>query len=401
MEVFHLEINFLDEANKIKKDIINLRRDLHMHPELGFEEYRTSGVIENTLKSLGIKTKKVAKTGIVGLLEGKKDGKTVALRADIDALPMQDKKKVDYISKNPGKMHACGHDAHTAALLGAAMILSKIKNELCGNVKFFFQPAEETDGGALPMIEEGVMENPKVDAIFGLHCDENIDCGKIGIKYGKANASSDMFEIDIIGSSSHGASPHEGTDAIVITAQIISALQNIVSRTVDPVDSAVITIGLIEGGYKGNIIADTVHLEGIIRTLSPETRISVRNKFKKIIEGISETMGAKAKINIIPSYPSLINDNKMVDFLKQNVESLLGKDSIIVKEKPSLGVEDFAYFLEKVPGAFFYLGTRNEKKQIIHPAHSSLFDIDEDALPLGAAIHAKTVYEFLNSNCKK
>lgn len=401
MEVFHLEINFLDEANKIKKDIINLRRDLHMHPELGFEEYRTSGVIEKTLKSLGIKTKKVAKTGIVGLLEGKKDGKTVALRADIDALPMQDKKKVDYISKNPGKMHACGHDAHTAALLGAAMILSKIKNELCGNVKFFFQPAEETDGGALPMIEEGVMENPKVDAIFGLHCDENIDCGKIGIKYGKANASSDMFEIDIIGSSSHGASPHEGTDAIVITAQIISALQNIVSRTVDPVDSAVITIGLIEGGYKGNIIADTVHLEGIIRTLSPETRISVRNKFKKIIEGISETMGAKAKINIIPSYPSLINDNKMVDFLKQNVESLLGKDSIIVKEKPSLGVEDFAYFLEKVPGAFFYLGTRNEKKQIIHPAHSSLFDIDEDALPLGAAIHAKTVYEFLNSNCKK
>lgn len=396
-----MEIDFLDEANKIKKDIINLRRDLHMHPELGFEEYRTSGVIEKTLKSLGIKTKKVAKTGIVGLLEGKKDGKTVALRADIDALPMQDKKNVDYISKNPGKMHACGHDAHTAALLGAAMILSKIKNELCGNVKFFFQPAEETDGGALPMIEEGVMENPKVDAIFGLHCDENIDCGKIGVKYGKANASSDMFEIDIIGSSSHGASPHEGTDAITITAQIINALQNIVSRTVDPVDSAVITIGLIEGGYKGNIIADTVHLEGIIRTLSPETRISVRNKFRKIIEGISETMDAKAKVNIIPSYPSLINDNKMVDFLKQNVESLLGKDSIIVKEKPSLGVEDFAYFLEKVPGAFFYLGTRNEEKQIIHPAHSSLFDIDEDALPIGAAIHAKTVYEFLNSNCKK
>lgn len=391
-------MDFLDEANKIKKYIINLRRYLHMYPELGFEEYRTSSIIEKALKSLGIKTKKVAKTGIIGLLEGKKKGKTVALRADIDALPIQDKKKVDYASKIPGKMHACGHDAHTATLLGAAIILSKIKDKLYGNVKFLFQPAEESGGGALPMIEEGVMESPNVDAIFGLHCDESIDCGKIGIKYGKANASSDMFEIDIMGSSSHGASPHEGTDAIVITAQIINALQNIVSRTIDPVDSAVITIGLIEGGYKGNVIADNVHLEGIIRTLSPKTRIFAKNKFRKTIKGISETMGAKAKVNIIPSYPCLINNDKMVDFLKLNVEFLVGKDCIIIKEKPSMGVEDFAYFLEKVPGAFFYLGTRNEEKQIIHPAHSSLFDIDEDALPLGAAIHAKTVYEFLNSN---
>lgn len=400
MEVVSLKINFLDEANKFKKDMIKLRRTLHMHPELGFEEYSTSDLIDKTLRTLGIKTKRVAKTGVLGLLEGSQEGKTVALRADIDALPIQDKKEVDYSSNTPGKMHACGHDAHTAALLGAAMILSNIKDDLCGNVKFFFQPAEETDGGALPMIEEGVLENPKVDAIFGLHCDENIDCGKIGIKYGKANASSDMFEVDVIGSSSHGASPHIGTDAIAISSQIINALQNIVSRTVDPVDSAVITIGLIQGGYKGNIIADNVHLEGIIRTLSPETRISVRKKFKKIVEGIGESMGAKTNVKIMPSYPSLINNDKMVDFLKQNVQTLLGDDCIIVKEKPSMGVEDFAYFLEKVPGAFFYLGTRNEQKQIIHPAHSGLFDIDEDALPIGAAIHAKTVYEFLNSDIK-
>lgn len=395
-----MKINFLDEANKFKKDMTQLRRQLHMYPELGFEEYKTSDLIEKTLKSLKITTKKVAKTGVLGLLKGHKQGKTIALRADIDALPIQDKKKVHYRSKRNGKMHACGHDAHTAVLLGAAMILSNIKDHLCGNVKFLFQPAEETDGGALPMIEEGVLENPKVDAIFGLHCDENIDCGKVGLKYGKANASSDMFEVNIIGSASHGASPHIGTDAIAISSQVINALQNIVSRTVDPIDSAVITIGLIRGGYKRNIIADNVYLEGIIRTLSPQTRIHVRKKFKKIVEGVTESMGAKANIKIIPSYPSLINNDKMVDFLKKNIESLLGKRCILVKQKPSMGVEDFAYFLEKVPGAFFYLGTRNKRKQIIHPAHSSLFDIDEDALPIGAAIHAKTAYEFLSSDIK-
>lgn len=391
-------IDFLAEAKKIEKDIIRLRREIHMYPELGFEEYRTSEMIDKTLRSLGMKTKKVAKTGVLGLLKGKNPGKTVAIRADMDALPMQDKKDVSYCSRVPGKMHSCGHDAHTAILLGTAMILSKMKDNIHGNVKFLFQPAEETDGGALPMIKEGVLDNPKVDAVFGLHCDDEIDCGKIRVKYGKANAASDEFYAKIIGKSSHGAAPHNGIDAIVIAGQVINALQNIVSRTVNPIDSAVVTIGTIQGGYKGNVIAEEVEMSGIIRTLSPEARLDVRKKVEKIIKGIPETMGAKSELKIVPSYPSLINNDKMVDFVKETVGDLLGEDKVVLKEHPSLGVEDFAYFLEKVPGAFYYLGVRNEDKGIIHPGHSSLFDIDEDSLAIGAALHAKLAYDFLNKN---
>ena len=388
-------MNLLFEAQKIKQDIVLLRRNFHMYPELGMEEYRTVGIIEDTLKSLGIETNRIAGTGLIGLLRGKGSGKTIALRADIDALPISDKKKVSYASKVPGKMHACGHDAHTASLLGAAMLLSKYKNKFNGNVKFLFQPAEETVGGALPMIKEGALKNPEVDAVFGLHADPNIEVGKIGITYGKTNAASDMFDVIIYGKSCHGAAPHEGIDAITVGAQVVSALQNFVSRNVDPLDSVVVTIGIFQGGYQRNIIADRVKLSGIIRTLDPNIRKIACDRVKKIILGVTEALGAKANINFTPSYPSLINDNSMTDLVKSVAEELLGKDNVIVINKSTMGVEDFAYFLQNVSGSFFKVGVKNKEKGIVQPLHSSLFDIDEDVLPIATAMHTQIALKIL------
>ena len=366
-----------------------------MHPELGMEEYRTVDIVKDTLKSLGIETKRIAGTGVIGLLRGKGSGKTIALRADMDALPISDKKKVDYVSRIPCKMHACGHDFHMASLLGAAILLSKYKNKFNGNVKFLFQPAEETIGGALPMIEEGALKNPEVSAVFGLHVDVDIEVGKIGIIYGKAYAASDMFDVIIYGKGSHGAAPHEGIDAITVGAQVVSALQNFVSRNVNPLDSAVVTIGIFQGGYQRNIIADRVKLSGIIRTLDPNIREIACDRVKKIILGVTEALGAKANINFTPSYPSLINDNSMTDLVKSVAEGLLGKDNVIMVDKPSMGVEDFAYFLQNTAGSFFKVGIRNKEKGIVQPLHSSLFDIDEDALQIATAMYTQIVLKFL------
>lgn len=388
-------INLLLEAQKIKQDIVQLRRNFHMHPELGTEVYRTVDIVKDTLKSLGIETKRIAGTGVIGLLRGKSSGKTIALRADMDALPISDKKKVSYASKVPGKMHACGHGSHIASLLGAAMLLIKYKNKFNGNVKFLFQPAEETVGGALPMIKEGALKNPEVDAVFGLHVALDIEVGKIGITYGKTYAASDMFDVIIYGESCHGAAPHEGIDAITVGAQVVSALQNFVSRNVDPLDSAVVTIGIFQGGYQRNIIADRVKLSGIIRTLDPNIREIAYDRVKKIILGVTEALGAKANINFTPSYPSLINDNSMTDLVKSVAEELLGKDNVIVINKPTMGVEDFAYFLQNVRGSFFNVGVRNEEKGIVQPLHSNLFDIDEDVLPIATAMHKQIALKFL------
>jgi len=388
-------INLIEEAQKIKQDIVQFRRNFHMHPELGMEEYRTVGIIEDMLKSLGIETKRIAGTGLIGLLRGKGPGKTIALRADMDALPISERNKVCYASKIPSKMHACGHDAHTASLLGAAMLLSKYKDKFNGNVKFLFQPAEETVGGALPMIKEGALKNPEVDAVFGLHVNADIEVGKIGISYGKTNAASDMFDVIIYGKSCHGAAPHEGIDAITVGAQVVSALQNFVSRNIDPLDSVVVTIGEFQGGCAKNVIADKVKLSGIIRTLDPNTRKIACEKVKKIILGVTEALGAKANINFIPSYPSLINNNLMTDLVKSVAEELLGKDNVIVIDKPTMGVEDFAYFLQSTAGSFFKVGVRNKGKAIVQPLHSSLFDIDEDALPIATAMHTQIVLKIL------
>lgn len=389
----------LVEAEKIKDWLVEIRRDFHRHPEFGMEEFRTMDKIVGYLEEMEIEyTSGVANTGVVGIIRGATSGKTIALRGDMDALPIQDEKDVSYRSTIAGKMHACGHDAHMTILLGAARILNQMKSQLKGNVKLLFQPAEETVGGAKPMIQEGVMENPKVDAVFGLHVSSEIPVGEIGIKYGQMNASSDTIKIILHGKSSHGAYPHAGVDAIVLAGQVITALQSIVSRNIDPRNSAVVTLGTIQGGTQGNIIADRVELVGTVRTLDPSTREEVINRIENIVVQVAAGLGGQGQLIREEGYAALINDHDIVDIVKESGEELLGKENVISIEEPSLGVEDFAYFAQEVPGAFYRLGCRNEEKGIIHDAHYCLFDIDEDCLAIGAAMQANNVLAIIGGN---
>jgi len=307
----------------------------------------------------------------------------VALRADMDALPMEDVKDTSYTSINKGVMHACGHDAHMTILLGVAKILKKYCDKIPGNVKLIFQPAEETIGGAKPMIEDGVLENPKVDAIFGLHVSSEVPLGKVALRYGHMNAYSSAFKILIKGSSSHGAYPHGGQDAIVMAAHIITAIQTITARNVDPRDSAVITIGKINGGTQDNIIADRIEMSGTIRTIRADTKELVHKRMGDIVEGIASSLGGEGYIIIEDGYTALINDERMVEIVEANSYQLLGEENTIRISNVSLGVEDFAYFTDAVPGAFFVLGASNPEKGIVHCGHTRDFDIDEDCLKIG------------------
>lgn len=375
-------------AKEISPWLSKVRGDFHMYPELGMQEFRTQRKICEYLDEFGILHKKMAKTGVVGEIKGKNAFKTIALRADMDALPILEKNDVSYRSKNHGVMHACGHDAHTTILLGVAKILSEKKEELGVNVRFIFQPAEETVGGAEPMIKEGVLEG--VDAIFGLHVSSLIEKGSVEYRYKQMNASSDSIEIEVKGRSAHGAYPGEGVDAIVITAQLITAMQAIVSR-IDARDSAVLTMGMVEGGTAPNIIADSVKLMGTLRTLDPEVRKLVKEKLKILVDTLPVSMGGEGILKIGKGYSSLINDDKMVELIKKNAVEILGRENVLEKEKANMGVEDFGYYLEKIPGVFFYLGVKNEKKGITASAHNECFDIDEEALHLGVAIQILNV----------
>jgi len=384
-----MDINkILELAKEISPWISKVRKDFHMYPEIGMEEFRTQKKICEYLDEFGIEYKKMAKTGVVGEIKGKNTIKTVALRADMDALPILEKNDVSYKSKNHGIMHACGHDGHIAILLGVAKILSQRKDELDINVRFIFQPAEENLGGAKPMIKEGVLEG--VDAIFGLHVSPLIEKGKVEYKYKEMNASSDNIEIEVKGVSAHGAYPGEGIDAIVITAQLITAMQTIISR-IDARDSAVLTVGMVQGGTAPNIIADSVKLIGTIRTFDPQIRELVIEKLKVLVETMPISMGGKGILKIEKGYSSLINHDNMVEIVKKNAEDVLGAKNVLEKERVNMGVEDFGYFLEKVPGAFFYLGVKNEGRGIVAPAHNEYFDIDEEALYLGVAIQILNV----------
>lgn len=387
-------IDFYKSAQDIKEQLVEWRRDFHSHPELGFEEYRTSKIIKDFLTSEGIEYKEVAGTGICGFIKGNGD-KTIAIRADIDALPLQDRKTCSYASKEPNKMHACGHDAHTTILLGVAKLLNSCKNELKGNVKLIFEPAEETVGGAKYMIKEGALLEPNVDAVIGLHVDEGLSCGKIGVKQGVVNAASNPFTIKIIGKGGHGAHPDTTVDPIVISSSVISALQTIISRELPPTAPRVITIGSIHGGTASNIIPEEVTIGGIIRTMKTEHREYVKKRVREIVEGIVHSMRGQCEINIEESYPCLYNNDGMLNLIKQSAVQIIGEDNVVNFEEPSMGVESFAYFSMERPAAFYFLGCRNEEKAIINPAHGSYFDIDEECLPLGVAIQCKAAFDYL------
>lgn len=389
-------MDILKEAEKVEKEVIELRRKIHMYPELGFEETKTSEIVYDYLKNLGIEVKRIAKTGVVGTLKGN-GSKTIAIRADMDALPIQEENDVEYASQIPGRMHACGHDVHTAILLGTAKLLANMRDKLKGNVKFIFQPAEETTGGALPLIEEGVLENPKVDAIIGLHVDPELQVGQIGITYGKAYASSDMFDIIVKGKSSHGAEPHKSVDAIVIAANIVNILQTVVSRKANPLSPIVLTIGIIEGGYARNIIANKVRMSGIIRMMEEEKRDEIVEMVEKICDNTAKAMGGEVEFKRTIGYPCLVNHKGMTDLIKETAFPLLGEGNVI-EVAPTMGVEDFAYFLQKVPGSFYKLGCGNKEKGIDKPIHNNQFNIDEDCIKIGLAVHVSTVLKYLNSN---
>lgn len=389
-------MNFLKMAKDIQDELITIRRDFHMYPEVDFDLERTIEKIKEFLDREGIEYFQTSKNGICGIIRGKGE-KTIGIRADMDALPMEEKRKCDYSSKIEGRMHACGHDVHTTILLGAAKVLNNIKEQLNGNVKLIFEPAEETTGGAEHMIEEGVLDNPKVDAVIGLHVEPNLEVGKIGIKRDVVNAASNPFNIKIKGKGGHGAYPHSTVDPITISANVITAVQSIVSREIQPTNPAVITIGSIHGGTTQNIIPDEVKISGIIRTMTLEDREYVKKRLVEVTKGIVESMRGSCEVNIQESYPCLYNDDNMVDVLKNSAKNVIKNEDIVMLQKPTMGVESFAYFSLERPSVFYYLGTGNKEKDTTYPLHSSFFDVDEECIVVGVAVDCETVINFLNN----
>ena len=369
----------------MKDFLIDLRRDLHSHPELGFEEFRTMEKISSILKSFNVNHKtKIANTGIIADIEGEDKNFTIAFRADMDALPMEDKKTCSYSSKNKGKCHSCGHDVHTAILTGTAKYFSEIKPPC--NIRLIYQPAEETTGGALPMIEEGALNN--VNVIYGLHVRPEIMVGQISFTYGAMYASSNMFEVNIKGKSAHGAKSYYGTDSIIIASHIITQLHSFVSAFTD--GSMRLHIGTINGGTANNIVAENVKMEGIIRMLCDDEARDYRLKMiENIIVNTAKSFGGCAEFINIPSYPALINHDNAVNIIIESGSMFLGKENCI-KENPNMTTEDFSYYLQRVKGAFFSLGVSNDK--INAPIHNSLFDIDEDAINIGVKMQVLNVY---------
>jgi amidohydrolase len=390
-------MDIINYSKAIQIDLVNWRRQLHKIPEIGFKLEKTSEFIISRLKEMDIEYKILAETGIVAIIHGVENGRTVALRADMDALPINEETGLSYAASN-GCMHACGHDAHVAILLGAAKILTENRAALLGNVKLLFQPAEEGSGGAKIMIEAGCLDNPRVDAIFGLHIgslSEEVGNGMIGIRRGAMMAAVDKFVIRIIGKGGHGAAPQECVDPITTACEVVASLQKIISREINPVNPAVLTIGKITGGTAFNIIPKEVTLEGTVRTMNDEVRTFIENRIKEIVKFITSANRAEYIINYENSYPVLINDDTATNRLSMAAAKIIEKEKIVELSNPVMGAEDMAYYLREVPGTFFYLGSNNENKGIIYPHHNSQFNIDEDVLWIGTAVFLQAVIDYL------
>jgi amidohydrolase len=391
--------SFLDEAKKILPLMIEIRRDLHRNPELGMQEVRTSQMVADHLKSLGLEVKSgVGGTGVVGTLHAKPGGATIAIRADMDALPMEDKKNVPYASTRAGVAHSCGHDGHTAILLGAANLFSKISDSLRGNVKFIFQPCEDTiPGGALPMIRDGALENPATDGIFSLHLQPSIQEGSIRVKAGYSTISSAGFVLRMMGKGGHVSRPHEIADPIMMAGLVIVNGQTIVSRRVDPLDPTLVTFSTVHGGTANNIIPDEAILTGTIRTLKPEAREELAKRLGEVARGAAETLGGTYDLKIDMEYPSVFNHPDMVTEFMMSAARVVGEDGVTYGVKPSMGGEDVSYFHQRVPGVNWELGVRNPELGMIHPLHSSLFDFHEEVMAMGAAVHVQAAIDFLTN----
>ena len=383
-----MKIKIREEIKNIKDEIYAIRRHFHRYPELSFKEFNTAETISQHLNNLGVSHKKgVGKTGIVGEINFG-PGPTIALRADMDALPIQEENNLDYKSLNDGVMHACGHDGHMAILLGAANALSKNSKLKKGTVRFIFQPAEEGLGGAKYMIEDGCLD--KVDEIYGLHLWNYQLYGEVGIKDGPVMASADLFDIEVSGKGGHGATPQGTVDAIVVASNLVTMLQTIVSRNTNPLESTVLSIGKIKGGHNFNIISDKVHMSGTTRAYTEENRTMIKQRMKEVIEGVSKSFGADIKLNYKDGYPPTVNHSSQVEKVLEAASSVVASGA----KNPylSMGGEDFSYYLQNKPGCFFFVGSApNENEILSTPHHCSHFNIDERALLVGASVYVNLI----------
>lgn len=390
--------NLVERIRGVRSTVIAHRRWLHAHPEVSGQEKKTGAYIAAALRELGLEPiENVGGYGVVAVIEGKKSGKCVALRADFDALPIQEETGLPFASENPGISHACGHDVHTAMLLGVAEVLCGMKEEFAGTVKLIFQPSEEnaSDSGARKMIADGVLENPRVDAIFAQHISPSYPTGSIAVNPGAMSASSDRFFITVKGKSSHGSAPENGVDAVAIGAQVITALQTIVSRSVSPLDSAVLTIGKLNAGTGYNIIAEECVMEGTCRTLNPKVQEQLPVRMEAIVKGISESMGGSYAFQYVKGFIPTMNDPKAFALVRDTARALLGQDGVIVPDKTAMTGEDFSYFVREVPGAFYWLGCQDPATPF-YPLHNNRFAPDEDAMKIGMEVMLASALAYLN-----
>ena len=387
-------MNVRDITKKYKDYIIEKRRYFHMNPEPSFNEYDTSKVVQEELTKIGIPFEIFAKTGIIATIKGQNPGKTVLLRADMDALEVCEKNNVSYRSQKEGLMHACGHDGHIAMLLGAAHVLNEIKNDISGEIKLLFQPAEEIAKGAKAMIEESKIID-SIDAAFAIHLWQGIPVGKISLESGARMAAADLFSIKVKGKSGHGSMPHETIDAVVVASAIVMNLQHLVSRNTNPLDTLVVTVGKLTAGTRHNIIAGEALLEGTIRSFSDEVWKKVPEQIERVVKNTAAAYNAEAEIDLVRATPPLVNNQDISDILKASAEKLYGEE-VVTKYEKTPGGEDFAYFTQAVPGALAFVGIRNDEKGINSPHHNETFDMDEEALEMGANLYAQFAIDFLN-----
>ena len=392
-------MTLMQRVREQEEEFIGLRRRIHEHAEVSFQEVETTRLVRDYLDGLGIENHpNGSSTGVIGILKGDKPGPVIALRADMDALKLTEQTDLPFASKNPGACHACGHDIHTAVLMGTAKILKSYRKELCGTVKFLFQPAEEGLGGSLTMIENGALENPKADYILACHTWPEMPAGSIGVRKGAMLGASDTFTITVTGKGGHAAHPHKGIDPVVIAAHIITQLQTIVSRRIAPVDAAVVTVGHLTAGTVSNIIPNEAVMEGTVRTQDPDTRKKVAEYMEQLAVGTARAMGGDAKVDYHFGVGPTMNDPVLIDKISEAVSQVLGPDKLLQVPVPSMGAEDFAFYLEKVPGALFRLGTFDERPESRWALHNPSILFNEEAIPTGIAAMTASVFQISGSD---
>lgn len=390
-----MTINVQADVFQLKDKLIDRRRDFHRHPELAFQETRTAGIVAASLSELGLEVQTgVGKTGVVAILEGDHDGPTLLVRADMDALPIHEANATDYISENPGVMHACGHDGHTSIGLAVAEILSRRRSEIQGRVKFVFQPAEEIGRGAEAMIADGVLENPRPDYSIGLHLWNDMPVGQVSVTPGPCMSAADIFTATITGYGGHGASPYLAKDPIVAAAHMIAATQTIVSRNVDALDSAVVTFGSIHGGEAFNVIPPSVELKGTIRTYRKDTQALVHRRLEEIISGVATSLGCEAEVKMKPMTLAVVNDQAISDRIARIATDHLGAENVR-RDVRTMGSEDVSLFMDDIPGCYFFVGAANAERGLNYPHHNPRFDIDEEALLIAARLLAEAAVSFV------